>query len=375
MSNLPQQTTIIQYVADGISTVYVYPFYIFQNPDTTYTINVYVTQPGAVADPTTDLQPQLTAYTVQGSGNFNGGTITFQTGYIPVNGAIVTISRYVMNAIDTQFSVASNISGTNLDMAFLIVMLCIQQNTSYIQERTLRYAIDAFLPSTTNNILPVLTNINNQVWTSLNGNIVAALLEEGAGFSALRAQLLLATSTIDGASIVGYYNHILNTATTVDAMLTSINTQIAVLQQDFVFYGASAYLSANQTINATLTVTVGFNTVDFDPNGLFIPGDNGYKIQKAGYYRCNGIVLASTTTSSPTTSAILYLTQNGTQMKVLSEEDQGQAFLTLSGSAIILCAVNDIITLQYANSDPTHSNIIEGTQVFTTFDIEFVGVA
>jgi len=68
----------IQYTADGVQTVFTYPFPIFKDTD----IDVY-------EDAT--LKTMTTDYTVVGAGNVSGGTITFVTP--PANGVVVTLRR------------------------------------------------------------------------------------------------------------------------------------------------------------------------------------------------------------------------------------------------------------------------------------------
>lgn len=375
MANLPQQTTINQYVADGISTIFVYSYQIIFNVDTTSTIAVYVTAPGVLPNPSTDLQVQGVAYTVQGTGNVTGGTITFQSGYIPINGAIVTLVRAVQNAIDTQFSVAANFSGANLDAVLLLLMLVTQQNSTLIDQRCLRYAIDSYLPSTANNILPELTNIDHQVWMSQGGAIIPVIIRDSGDTSLLRSQLASEANAGDGSRLVGYYNGTPKTVhdelVSVDASIATLNSEVADLQGLQAFYGASLYKSANGSIPANTTVSLGFDTVDFDTNGLFDSAVNGFKILKAGYYEFDIVSLAQPTMTSASPYSV-FLYKNGAQLKIVGQVTQDSGAVTVSGSIVDHAAINDTYELRGEN-DSANALTIPGLFIFSTFTIEFLG--
>ncbi|CAB4134452.1 hypothetical protein UFOVP269_65, partial [uncultured Caudovirales phage] len=102
MSNLPQQNTIIQYIADGITTQYTVPFYTPLEIDGTPDMDVYTQAPTAPAIPAVDINIWNVAYTYTPNmvNPFSGGYITFQTGYIPAAGWIITIVRDVQASLD-----------------------------------------------------------------------------------------------------------------------------------------------------------------------------------------------------------------------------------------------------------------------------------
>ena len=98
----------------------------------------------------------------------------------------------------------------SLDNAFQRIVLLLQQmqgnytiNAGSVGSisRSLQYVIDTYLPTQANNILPLLTNIDNQVWISQGGNITAAVIEENPDSSTLRSQLASQTAGADGASL------------------------------------------------------------------------------------------------------------------------------------------------------------------------------
>jgi microcystin-dependent protein len=203
MAPLPQQTTWQQYIGDGSTTVFIYPFYIPTDAD----IAVYITPPNTTPSPQFDIKILNVDYTVQGSGSptFAGGTITIIDG-APVAGSLITVIRDVQNAIDTEFSQARNISGINLDNAFDILMLCIQQNTTNFQFYGLQYIVNSEVPLqmgfSYGNQIPRLPN--NYIWVGQNGGVVAAELEQNPDWSTLRTQLLSEAVGTNGCSIIGY---------------------------------------------------------------------------------------------------------------------------------------------------------------------------
>jgi hypothetical protein len=221
MSDLPQQDTIRQYVADGIETVYEYNFLIPEPQD----IAVYVTPQGQQANENSDIKTLNVDYTVQGVGNITGGTVTFVNP--PSSGDAVTLSRAVEASIDTNYEAAQTINGINLDNSFEREMLVIQQNQTKFDDRSLRYEISSLVPDTTNrNIVPTLDP--GYIWKgAAGGGIVAVLPDENPDCSTLRQELASETQGADGAALVGYYDLNRSLGTTVDNQLNSygVNTQ------------------------------------------------------------------------------------------------------------------------------------------------------
>ncbi len=219
MSDLPQQNTINQYVADGVTTIYSYTYQILIDSD----IQVYVTLPGNDPNENDDLKILSTDYTVQDAGNVAGGTITFEPASIPPNGATVTLRRNVENSLDTNFADARNFNGQNLDDALLRLMLCIQQNSTDIAQVVLRYQFNSFQEDedATTNILPQLPE--GWIWMgSASGGVVAVELEQDPDVSTLRSELENDQQGTDGAGIVGYYDETNNVSTTVRDFLNNI---------------------------------------------------------------------------------------------------------------------------------------------------------
>lgn len=213
MANLPQQDTINQYQADGVTTIYNYAFLILEDED----IAVYVTPSGQTPVPATDIKILNVDYTVQNAGELNGGTITFLVA--PPISSTVTFSRDIQISIDTDFSLAQNFNGANLDNAFERVTLFCQQINSKLNERVLQYIINTYLPNATSNLIPSLGN--GQVWTGQNGAVVATYIENNPDISLLRSQLESESPLADGSTIVGYYNPVAGSGSTLSKYLNS----------------------------------------------------------------------------------------------------------------------------------------------------------
>lgn len=219
MFNLPQQYPFNQYTADGTTAIYPYtPWLALQATD----IAVYVTLSGAQPNPTNDLQPYLTAYTVQNAGNLTGGTITFQAGFIPPVGAIITIDRAMQISSDTDFSDPQTFNGGDLDAAIQRITLIQQQLNVLFQQVCLSYPVNLYSPTPKTNTVPLLGA--NQIWIgSPNGNgvVTAQTLEENPDISILRSQLANASPSMPGAALLGFNDN--GNPTTVQAKLASIS--------------------------------------------------------------------------------------------------------------------------------------------------------
>lgn len=242
--DLPQQSTINQYVADGVTTIYNYTYLILIPQD----IAVYVTLSGQQANPTNDIQILNTAYTVQNVGNLTGGTITFLGGFIPPIGATVTLTRNMQVSIDTEFAQAQNFNGQNLDNAFERVLLIMQQLNTDFQLRCLSYVINSYLPTLGTNFLPILTNVDNQVWVSQGGKIIAANIETDPDISLLRGELASQTEGADGVRLIGLFDPQTNTGKTLQQFLVGLEVQTN--GSDGV--GSIGYYDINNNLGQTL---------------------------------------------------------------------------------------------------------------------------
>lgn len=257
MSDLPQQQTINQYIADGIEAIYFYTYLIPENQD----INVYVTPSGQQANDNADIKILNVDYTVQNAGDINGGTITFIN--IPNSGDTVTLSRAVEASIDTNYVAAQTINGINLDNSFQREMLVIQQNQTKFDDRSLRYQVSSLVPDTTNrNIVPTLDP--GYIWIGASaGGVAAAFLEENPDCSTLRSELASETQGSDGAGLVGFYDEQSNTSTTVRDNLNLVNSflfnQVEFAQTGDIKFSwspnppAGGWITASGTIGSPLS--------------------------------------------------------------------------------------------------------------------------
>lgn len=229
MAETLNQTTVVQFTANGTQTNFNFNFLVLYNASNNpqYSVNVYVTLSGNQPDPQNDIVLQGTVYTVTGAGNNSGGFITFQPGFVPPANSIVTISRDVPNAITTEFADAQTFNGANLDSAIQNLMLCVQQNTTAIARQCLAYPVNSYNPNLpANNQIPILTDADNQVWMSQNGVIIPVVLQQPADVNTLRSQLASAVMGGDGAGLVGYYDVLNNVQTTVRAFLNNLTNSV-----------------------------------------------------------------------------------------------------------------------------------------------------
>lgn len=217
MANLPQQNTIVQYVADGVTTDYVVTFYTPIETDGTPNLDVFTQSASAPPIPEDDLNEWNVDYTFEPNIDFiSGGTLTFLPGHVPPNGYIVTIVRDVQASLDVEFSQAQNFSGITLDAALDKLLLISQQNKSYALGRNLSYIVNTYLPESTisaNVQIPVLED--GQIWFGSANGVIAATLEQPADVSTLRSELANEQPTTNGAAIVGFYDDVNSNPTTV----------------------------------------------------------------------------------------------------------------------------------------------------------------
>jgi hypothetical protein len=226
MSYLPQQNTIVQYLANGSQTMYVNAFFVPLELDGTPDMDVYVTPNGTTPVPASDIQVFGVNYTyTPNTDPTSGGTVTFLPAFVPPNLSTVTLVRDVQASLDTEFSNAQNFNGANLDTALQRLLLIEQQNKTYALQRNLSYIVNSYLPESTlaaNVQIPVLGS--GQVWMGSAGGVIAATLAQGSDVSTLRSELAVNAPVTNGAALVGYYDVINSNPTTVSAFLNNIGT-------------------------------------------------------------------------------------------------------------------------------------------------------
>lgn len=228
MADLPQQNTIVQYLADGITSVYVVPFYTPLEPDGTPNLDVFTQLSTAPPVPESDIKLWNVDYTYTPNLDpITGGVITFIAGHIPPDGYVVTIVRDVSASLDVEFSQAQTFSGFTLDAALDKLLLISQQNKSYTLGRNISYIINSYIPDDTiaaNVQIPILPT--GYVWMGSAGGVIAAFLEQPADVSTLRSELANEQPTTNGAGLVGYYDEVNLNPTTVAEQLTLLTNAV-----------------------------------------------------------------------------------------------------------------------------------------------------
>ena len=389
MPTIPQQQTIVQYITNSLQLTYTFAFYAPLPTD----INVYYQAPNTIPVPSSNILLLNTQYTVTyNSDPTTGGYITLL--FTPTTGYYLTINRNVIPTLTTNFSDAQNFNGENLDAALDRLLLLIQQNLNYILERNLSYIINSYLPNPqAATQLPTLAQ--NYVWIGSGSGVTTALLASSPSASILQSLLANQSAGTDGARLVGYYDVLRSTATTVDANLTLINSNVntntsniatntaniatntsdiatltSTVNSNNHFYGGSIYISTNQNITATTPTKLAFDTVNFNPSSLFSAPDNGFKINKVGYYRFSAAILGvPAANTADNTSLSLY--KNGNPFKLLGIQDQENVSNCVNGTVSDLAALNDIYTLYINNL--ANNTVVQANVFNSTFECEFIG--
>lgn len=263
MPAIPQQVTVIQYIANSAQLQYTFAFYITGAAD----LAVYYQASNAVPVPANDLLQLNTDYTVtQNADPVTGGYITLL--FTPTSGYYLTISRNIQAALNVNFTNAQTFNGANLDNALNTLLLLCQQNQTYNFDRNLSYIINSYLPNATAfTQLPTLGA--NQIWQGTGGAIAAVTLEENPDTSTLRSQLANEAPNTNGAGIVGYYDTVNSVSTTVAAFLNNLVPFITTV------------------VNSIVTQDKIFQPGDFK--------DYGGGTVQAGWLLCNGAAVSRTT--------------------------------------------------------------------------------
>lgn len=208
MADLPQQNTIIQYLADGVTATYVVPFYTPIETDGTPNLDVFTQAATAQPVPENDIKLWNVDYTyTQNLDPITGGVITFLPGKIPPLGYVVTIVRDVSASLDVEFAQAQTFSGFTLDAALDKLLLISQQNKSYALGRNLSYIVNSYLPESTlpaNVQIPVLQS--GYIWIGSANGVISAFLEQNPDVSTLRSELANNAPITNGAALIGFYD-------------------------------------------------------------------------------------------------------------------------------------------------------------------------
>lgn len=213
MPNIPQQQTIVQYIANSAQTQYTFAFYAPLPTD----IQVYYQASTALPVPSADILALNSQYTVTYNADpLTGGYITLL--FTPVTGYYLTINRQVAASLNVNFANAQNFSGANLDAALDRLLLLCQQNQNYNLQRNLSYIINTYLPNASPYTqLPPLPQ--NFVWIGSGAGVVAAEISTVPSASVLQSMLANNAPGTDGARLVGFYDQTNGFPTTVDQFL------------------------------------------------------------------------------------------------------------------------------------------------------------
>jgi hypothetical protein len=153
---MPDVTPIVRYLANGTQTAFVYPFPIFASED----LNVYLN--GA---------PQISGFTITGSGQTSGGSVTFSTA--PALNTVVVLARNLPVERVTDFLEGGDFSAQAINNELDYLMATVQQ-VNRAHESMLRYS-DLEAPSGTE--LPAkATRANKALGFDADGNPVAVSL-------------------------------------------------------------------------------------------------------------------------------------------------------------------------------------------------------
>ncbi len=375
MADLPQQNTIIQYLADGIADTYIVPFFTPVESDGTPDLDVYSQLATAVPNPENDIKQWNVDYTFTPYLDpITGGVITFNPGFIPPSGYAVTIVRNVSASLDAEFSNAQNFSGITLDAVLDKLLLIAQQNKSYAFDRNLSYIVNTYFPDDTldaNVQIPILQP--QQIWMGALGGVIAADLEQPADVSTLRSELANNQPVTNGAGIVGYYDSVNLNPTTVEAQLTLLTTAViapfptgciidfggTVIPSGFLLCDGSA---VSRTTYADLFATIGVlwgagdSVTTFNvPNlvGNVTAGANGTLFSGSNAV---GVVGGSGTHTMQSSELI------GHTHALTGQTGSAVTFLSAAGGTSFLSGVGGAFSTQTAGSaTPTPFTIVQPT--------------
>jgi hypothetical protein len=220
LSEVPDLTPYVQYVATNGQTVYPYPFPITQDSDLVVVING-VTQ-------ATD-----STYSLSGQGNDTGGNVTLNTGSNA--GDIITLYRDIAIERITQISQNSGFSSTAFNAEFNNIYLILQQ-----LEDSIGFCLqvpNTNNPSPTTELTPAAYAGYYLAFNSAGNPTPAALTSSGSITQAIIANLLFpGSSTITAADLGG----VLWPQTTPESDASVTPTNLYYLPGDLRRYGATA---------------------------------------------------------------------------------------------------------------------------------------
>jgi hypothetical protein len=111
---ITDQTPIVQYIGNGSTKIFPFPFKIIQNSDLTVSVNtVYIGN----------------GFYIEGAGNENGGSVIFYEA--PVTGATIIIERHVPHDRSTDYLNGGALDAQTLDNDFDRIIMMIQDLDAY----------------------------------------------------------------------------------------------------------------------------------------------------------------------------------------------------------------------------------------------------
>lgn len=134
-------------------------------------------------------------------------------------------------------------------------------------------------------------------------------------------------------------------------------------------------LSGTQSIPASSSSTIFFNTVDYDPYGMSNPP--GIRIPINGYYDFTAIICGTGSVSS--SADLLFISVNGSRTAMLGLLQNNGTTFVINGSCKLKLNTGDIVTLEYKNNNSIGVPVI--LQTFTDivspniFQMAYIGAA
>jgi hypothetical protein len=153
-----------------------------------------------------------------------------------------------------------------------------------------------------------------------------------------------------------------------------VNLQL--INPNKIYYGASLYVASARTLPPNGFGAVTFDTITYNPVGLAsVAANNGFTINRAGYYRVNCTLLGAIAASSG--DCFMTVNQNFSAVKRIADVTYNNSTsnsFVLSGSTIIKAAVNDVINVAISNNNSINTLTISSASPTTSnLDIEFLG--
>lgn len=266
----PNKPAIIQYVSDGVTTQYNFPFVIQQNSD----IAVYANNPTQPVDPSQQKLELNTDYTVTiFSGDTYGGYITLTN---PITlGWYLTLASDVELSITTDYSDARNFNGANLDTDFQRLVLMCQELNSNIT-RCIQFKVNSYLPTATSQ--PLIDSLPEGyiIIGGPNGTITSTLLETNDNWSTLRSELASEGNITNGTNLIGYWNILTDAGGTLTSYLNAIQSQTEEADGPFNIGVFNYNTEEGENLHTFLIRTNSYELAGGSANQLKATIDNAY---------------------------------------------------------------------------------------------------